>query len=157
MAARHTIDTRIDDQEVHQGELDDLIGYNLKRAYLIVSADFRRTLGLDGFAPRVFSALSLVVQYPNITQSELARMLKIERSGLVAIIDELEGRKLLKRIAVPSDRRVQALAPTSAGRSAYARAREAVKQHEEELFSGFSEEERETLLGLLWKIRQVEE
>ena len=155
MAARHNIDSQTDDAP--QGDLEDLIGYNLKRAYLIVSADFRRTLGLDGFAPRVFSALSLVVEFPNITQSELARMLKIERSGLVAIIDELEGRKLLQRIPVPRDRRIQALAPTSAGRAAYARARDAVKQHEEELFADFSGDEKATLLQLLRKIRATEE
>ena len=156
MAARHNIDTEHDDA-VPQSDLEDLIGYNLKRAYLIVSADFRRALGQDAFAPRMFSALSLVVEYPNITQSELARMLKIERSGLVAIIDELEGRKLLRRIAVPRDRRIQALAPTSAGRTVYARAREAVKQHEEDLFAGFTEDEKATLLHLLRKIRATEE
>mgnify|MGYP001602657296 CR=1 FL=1 len=75
----------------HTPDLDDLVGYNLKRAYVIVQSDFRAALGRDGLSPRVFSALSLVVQFPNITQSELARMLGIERSGLVAIVDDLKA------------------------------------------------------------------
>ena len=83
--------------------LDDLVGYNLKRAYMIVQADFRDTLGEDGLTARVFSALSLVVENPNITQSELARTLRIERSGLVAIVDQLEERKLLTRSSVVGD------------------------------------------------------
>ncbi|MFZ5965358.1 MarR family winged helix-turn-helix transcriptional regulator [Thalassococcus sp. BH17M4-6] len=157
MAAQRKIPTPSDDEQRAGADLEDLVGYNLKRAYVIVSADFRRTLGMDGFGPRVFSALSLVVQYPNITQSELARMLGIERSGLVAIIDELEGRKLLKRIPVPRDRRVQALIPTDEGRAAYARARDAVRAHEAALLSDLTAEERETLLTLLRKIRQTED
>lgn len=53
--------------------LEEFIGYNLKRAYMIVQTDFRRAVGDEGLAPRVFSALALVVQFPNITQSGLAR------------------------------------------------------------------------------------
>jgi DNA-binding MarR family transcriptional regulator len=137
-------------------DLEDLVGYNLKRAYLTVSADFKRALGEDGFAPRVFSALSLTVQFPNITQSELARMLGIERSGLVAIVDELENRGFLERNAVPGDRRVQALMPTQAGQAAYAHARDVVRNHEAQLLGHLAPEEMETLLGLLRKIRRME-
>ncbi|WP_439525006.1 MarR family winged helix-turn-helix transcriptional regulator [Marivita sp.] len=142
---------------VETPDLEEFIGYNLKRAYVIVQADFRRALGEDGFAPRVFSALSLVVQYPNVTQSGLARMLGIERSGLVAIVDELEGRGLLKRTHVPGDRRVQALVPTAAGSKAYAEARTAVRAHEDRLLANLSDAEKSTLLALLAKIRAHED
>ena len=137
-------------------DLEGLIGYNLKRAYVIVQADFRRALGEDGFAPRVFSALSLVVQFPNVTQSGLARMLGIERSGLVAIVDELEGRGLLERTHMPNDRRAHALVATKAGVAAYAEARDTVRAHEDRLLSNLSAEEKETLLALLMKIRTHE-
>ncbi|MEN8656514.1 MarR family transcriptional regulator [Marivita sp.] len=145
-----------DETLVETPDLEEFIGYNLKRAYVIVQADFRRALGEDGFAPRVFSALSLVVQYPNVTQSGLARMLGIERSGLVAIVDELEGRGLLKRTNVPGDRRVQALVPTNAGAKAYADARAAVRSHEERLLSNLNDDEKATLMSLLAKIRASE-
>ena len=137
-------------------DLEDLIGYNLKRAYIIVQKDFRQALGQDGLSARVFSALSLAVKFPNITQSELARMMGIERSGLVAIVDELEQRTYLKRAPVPGDRRVQALVPTDAGRKAYAEAIGKVRAHEDMLFSNMSKDERMTLLSLLRQIRQGE-
>ena len=137
-------------------DLEGFIGYNLKRAYVIVQNDFRAALGEDGFAPRVFSALSLVVQFPEITQSELARRLGIERSGLVAIVDDLEKRGMLKRTLVPGDRRVQALVPTAAGQAAYASARETVLAHEARLFAPLTAEERATLVALLHKIRGEE-
>jgi len=134
-------------------DLEDLVGYNLKRAYVILHADFRATLEEDDLAPRVFSALSLVVQYPNITQSELARMLGIERSGLVAIVDALETRGYLMRTTVPGDRRVQALVPTSVGAQAYAAAVAAVRAHEDRMLADLTAEEVAQLIALLKKIR----
>lgn len=156
MAARRSPPLRVDEGSAPTSDLDDLVGYNLKRAYLIVREDFRRALGADGLAPRVFSALSLIVQFPNITQSELARMLRIERSGLVAIVDELEARGFLRRNPVPGDRRAQALSPTAAGTGAYGRARAAVRAHEDRLLAHLSHEEREVLVGLLGRIREAE-
>lgn len=157
MARSSTAQSRQSDSEAEYGDLEDFVGYNLKRAYVIVSADFRRAVGKDGFAPRVFSALSFIVQFPNITQSELARKLGIERSGLVAIIDELESRNFVARQPVPGDRRVQALAPTKAGKTAYLHAREVVRRHEADLLSDLSSQETETLIALLRKIRKIGE
>ena len=133
--------------------LEELIGYNLKRAYVIFHTDFREALGDDGLSQRAFSALSLVVQIPNITQSEVARRLGIERSGLVAIVDDLERRGFLQRGRVPGDRRVQALLATDTGRRAFAEAVAAVRAHEEKVLAGLSKAERAQLLTLLRKIR----
>ena len=157
MASRESAAFNIGKEDAHSGDLEGLVGYNLKRAYVVIRNDFRRALGDDGFAPRVFSALSLIVEYPNITQSELARMLGIERSGLVAIVDELESRGLLQRNAVPGDRRVQALAPTKKGKEAYAEASKAVQAHEDALLADMTDQEKELLIQLLRKIRETGE
>ncbi|KUP90835.1 MarR family winged helix-turn-helix transcriptional regulator [Tritonibacter horizontis] len=151
--AKQTIQ-RVADFDLESSDLEELFGYNLKRAYIIVQNDFREALGQDGLSARVFSALSLTVKYPNITQSELARMMGIERSGLVAIVDELEGRGCLSRVQVPTDRRVQALVPTDNGRRLYQETIAAVRAHEDRLFSDMTESEKTTLLALLKKIRQ---
>lgn len=134
-------------------DLEQFIGYNLKRAYVIVQNDFRDSLGEDGLSARVFSALSLTVQFPNITQSALARKLGIERSGLVAIVDDLEARGFLNRAHVPGDRRVQALVATKAGQAAYADALAKVRAHEESLMAHLCKDEKDMLLALLKKIR----
>lgn len=145
------------EEALDASDLEELIGYNLKRAYVIVRTDFRKTLGEDGMSARVFSALSLCVHYPNITQSELARMMGIERSGLVAIVDELEAKSYLRRVQVPTDRRVQALVPTKAGYAAYREAVAAVRAHEDALFQDMTDAEKQTLLALLKKIRVRED
>ena len=142
--------------KAESSDLEALIGYNLKRAYVVVQSDFRTALGRDGLSARVFSALSFVVQFPEITQSELARLLGIERSGLVAIVDQLEQRGYLVRTSVPGDRRLQALIPTSKGQDAYAEALAAVQDHEQRLFSDLTPDDKQTLLRLLKNIRQRE-
>ena len=137
--------------------LEGFIGYNLKRAYVLVHKDFRRALGAGGLSTRAFSALSLVVTYPNISQSGLARMLGIERSGLVALIDDLEGKELLQRVRVPGDRRSYALIATAKGQAEYKAAHAKVVEHERIFFSDMTPDEQATLLSLLAKIRASEE
>lgn len=148
---------KIDLMQADDTAFEELVGYNLKRAYLIVQADYRRAMERTGLSPRVFAALSFVVAMPGLTQSDLARRLGIERSGLVAIVDELEQRSYLNRVAVPGDRRVQALEPTDAGEAAYAEAIDRAQDHEEELLSMMSRSEKQTLLRLLGKIRSAGE
>ncbi|MGB3245045.1 MAG: MarR family winged helix-turn-helix transcriptional regulator, partial [Sulfitobacter sp.] len=127
-----------------------------KRAYVIVQKDFRAVMGDGGMSGRVFSALSFIAGMPGITQSDLARNLGIERSGLVAIIDELEAAKFVRRLAVPGDRRVQALHPTAIGEKAYAEAVAKVQLHEDRLLSFLSDTEKKQLVKLLQKIRKSE-
>ena len=136
---------------------ESLIGYNLKRAYLVVQKDYRRAVGPDGLSPRVFASLSFVVADPNLTQSDLARRLGIERSELVAIVDELERRGYLDRVPVPGDRRVHALRPSQAGRAAYQRAIARAQSHEAALLDMLNEGEKRKLLHLLAKIREAGE
>lgn len=148
------MDKRAEDQAEDDGPaLEQFVGYNLKRAYMIVQSDFTETLSASGLSTRLFSTLTLVVQCPGVTQSALARKLGIERSGLVAIIDELERRDYLRRVSVPGDRRAQALSPTGAGARAAAEAIAAVQRHEAALLSMLSAEEKAALLATLRKIR----
>lgn len=138
-------------------KLDQLIGYNMKRVYILVQNDFRQVLTDDDISPRMFSVLSMSVESHGITQSEVARQLGIERSGLVSIIDDMERRGLLRRMPVEGDRRAQALHPSEEGRAVYKRALSAVFEHEERFFSVLSQQERELLLGMLMRVRRSAE
>jgi hypothetical protein len=82
--------------------LDGFVGYNLKRAYIHINADFRKVLEADDLPPRVFSTLSMVVESPGIKQIDVARLLGIKRSGLVAIVDGLEARGLVESSLSPN-------------------------------------------------------
>lgn len=134
-------------------DLTRFIGYNLKRALSLVQADLAQVLAALELRAVSFSALSIVVRNPGINQTQLAEALKIERSNLVQLIDELAGRGLLARTPVAGDRRRYALMPTTAGMALCAHAEAAVAAHETRVFSMLNAGEKETLLALLRKIR----
>lgn len=137
-------------------DLEGLVGYNMKRAYVAMDKDFRIALGEGGLTSRSFSALSLVINLPQISQSDVARRLGIERSGLVAIIDDLEARGYVVRRVTSEDRRVQALDPTTSGQKAYCEALAAVRAQEARLLADLSQRQVADLIEVLRKIRLTE-
>ena len=134
-------------------ELAGLVGYNLKRVLSIVQADLARVLGEVDLRAVSYSALTVVVRRPGINQTQLAEALRIERSNLVQIIDELAGRNLIQRTAVAGDRRRHALMPTALGAKLQAAAESTVVDHEARLFGFLAELDRVALLRILQAIR----
>lgn len=135
------------------GVLERLIGYNLKRAYMLFWADFREALGDEGMSPRVFSVLTVVAESPHVTQSEVARRLGIERSGLVAIVSDLEKRGYVRRAQVPGDRRIFALYPTPEGARVCAMICEELHHREQARMRVLSPQEKKQLVTILKHIR----
>ncbi|WP_174803770.1 MarR family winged helix-turn-helix transcriptional regulator [Martelella limonii] len=133
--------------------LRNFVGYNMKTAYLLLREDLNRTLAPLDLRIATFSALTVVVENPDISQTQLSQVLKLERSGMVVLVDELENAELISRNRVPGDRRTYALRATPKGRKLWNRAREAVEQHERSLFAGVLDQtEQETLKELLYRI-----
>jgi DNA-binding MarR family transcriptional regulator len=139
-------------QDKPDAGLGRFIGYNLKRAHSVVQADLAGVLA--GFDLRAvsYSALTVIVGQPGISQSELAEALRIERSNLVQLIDELSARGLLTRAPVKGDRRRHALMPTAEGIALAGQATGAVAEHEDRIFAGLTPAERAALIGLLQRV-----
>lgn len=138
-------------------DLSQFIGYNLKRALSVVQADLAQVLGGFGLRAVSYSALLVIVRRPRISQSDLADALRIEKSNLVQLIDELGTRGLVTRAPVPGDRRRHALIPTDAGIALTETATRAVRAHEERVFAALSQAERKDLIGLLRRVWTVTE
>ena len=135
--------------------LSGFIGYAMKRALSIVQADFARALSDYDLRAVSFSALSIIVGEPGLTQTQLADALQIERSNLVTIIDELSGRGLIVRAPVAQDRRRHALMPTTAGQQLAAKAKASAAAHESSLFACLTEAEKMELQRILRKFRKL--
>lgn len=132
--------------------LQQFVGYRMKRAYLLVQDDLESTLAPFGLRTGTFSALAVVVASPGISQSDLGAKLKIKRSGVVVVIDELERAGALKRKPVKGDRRTNALTVTAQGRRLWEQVEKAVQFHEASLFSDLSPDEVIHLHELLGRI-----
>ena len=140
---------------VVQDDLLGLLGYNLKRSFMLLYTDFRATLDTMGVTQRTFSVLSIIIGNPDISQSDVARALGIERSGTVLIVDALEERGYVARNRVPDDRRTYALRATAQGQQAYKKALAAVRAHEDRIFADLTGSERELLRGLLGRVHHL--
>ncbi len=129
--------------------LRDLVGYNLKRAYMTLRDDFLVTLDKYDLRVTSFSALVLIVDRPDMTQSQLAEALSIERAGVVLIVDELENRELINRNKVEGDRRTYALRATLSGIRFCEKVMAATKAHEERVLQKLSKKQRAVLIEIL--------
>lgn len=134
------------------GMLDELLGYHLRRAQAAVFDDFMRTMAKDRITPGQFGVLTLITHNPGLNQSALARLLGIERSTMVAVIDGLEKRGLVAREISGSDKRSYILTLTKSGKALLSRVGPKVRRHEKRIAADLNAEEVATLIGLLKRI-----
>ena len=87
-----------------------------------------------------------------ISQQELSTKLQIHPSRLVAILDNLEKRKLVERKPNPNDRRLYSLHLTKNGGEILERIGKVAREHQDALLAALSADERERLTGLLHRI-----
>jgi DNA-binding MarR family transcriptional regulator len=136
--------------------LEDLIGYNLRRAHGVQRQRFSAVFAPHSIRPVQLSILGLIHDNPGLKQSELGRALDIKRANIVTLIAELERRKLITRRQSPTDRRAQVLQLTPAGNKLTRELLELHAKLENDLAECFGPRERDQLLRLLKKFRELE-
>jgi DNA-binding MarR family transcriptional regulator len=87
-----------------------------------------------------------------LSQQGLAAVLRVHPSGLVAIMDELEERGLVKRQDSPDDRRTYQLHLTDKGQATLRDIGRVAREHDELLCKVLSQQEREQLTEFLLRI-----
>ena len=86
------------------------------------------------------------------TQAELSRIVCVDKTTLISVLDRLEQREFIVRTVSPSDRRVRIPQITDAGRRVHAQFTAARDSAEGRALSGVDSEQRELLLTLLARI-----
>jgi DNA-binding MarR family transcriptional regulator len=86
------------------------------------------------------------------TQLELSRMICIDKTTLITVLDRLEQRELLIRTVDPADRRVRIPRITPSGQRVYAKFAAARDAAEARALNGVDPEQRALLLDLLARI-----
>ncbi|MEZ2298123.1 MarR family winged helix-turn-helix transcriptional regulator [Variovorax sp. RCC_210] len=132
--------------------LEALVGYNARRAWLIVSAFFAERMAPYGLKQIDFSVLSLLAHNPGATSRQLCNALDILPPNLVSLVATLDSRGLIERRPHPHDGRAVGLHLTPDGETLIREAEQAVVQLEADASAKLSARERETLIKLLQKI-----
>ncbi|MES2039666.1 MAG: MarR family transcriptional regulator [Pseudomonadota bacterium] len=131
--------------------LEELTGYAVRRAQLSIYADFTASLGAYDITPQRFSSLVIISNNPGISQTRLAEVMGIARSGVVAIIDNFEQAGLLER-QDSGDRRSYNLHLTKEGQKQLEKYKQAVKEHDDRVSQQLTVKERQQLRALLGKL-----
>lgn len=132
--------------------LETLVGYNARRAALVVIEEFLQRMAAFDLRTVDFSVLSLIHHNAGITSRQLCSHLDILAPNLVAMVNGLEKKKLIVRKPHPLDGRAMGLHLTPKGQALIAEAESAVYELEMDATDRLSATERNTLVRLLKKI-----
>jgi DNA-binding MarR family transcriptional regulator len=131
--------------------ITDFLGPLLGRAH-----EAHRVLSIEaldpvGLSPKAFGALVVLAGEGPMAQGNLARRQGIDRTTMVAIVDELERAHAVRRRRDPSDRRAYALELTLEGERLLERGRVAIREAEERFLEPLTTAERRALMAALRK------
>ena len=139
-------------EQVDTSYLESLVGYNARRATLVIVDAFLRNMAVYGLRPVDFSVLSLIAHNPGITSRQLCTTLNIQPPNLVGMINQLQRRELITRRPHPHDGRAMGLHLTAAGKKMVKQAEVTASELEEATTARLTAAERKMLMQLLRKI-----
>ncbi|HWC86423.1 MAG TPA: MarR family transcriptional regulator [Solirubrobacteraceae bacterium] len=127
-------------------------GFQLARAHVRAHAAFQEALAPLALTPKSFGVLVVIIEAGPLSQAALGETLFIDRTTIVAVVDELERAGYVERGRDSSDRRVHSLHATPAGRNALGAAEQVASRIHDEILGDLDGAEREQLAELLARI-----
>jgi DNA-binding MarR family transcriptional regulator len=121
----------------------------VSQAALLAQRTVSDRLGAVGGHRREFSLLTALDESGPDSQAALSRRCGIDRSDMVALVNDLALGGLLERRPDETDRRRNVVSLTAAGRERLQALREVIAAAQDELLAPLSASERERLVALL--------
>jgi MarR family 2-MHQ and catechol resistance regulon transcriptional repressor len=122
------------------------------QAFEVYSSAHVRSLGLT---PAQFDIVATLGNTPGMTASELGVKTLITKGTLTGVVDRLVGKKLVRRVALPSDGRCQIIQLTAQGEKLFARIFPAHLAHMGRAFAQLSQKELNGMTESLRRLRGV--
>src|SRR5688572_24359101 len=97
--------------------LSEMAGFLVAKVHAIFHLRGNEVIGPGTLTIRHFGCLSVIADEGPLSQAYLATLMRVDRTTMVAIVDELEAAGLIDRRRNPDDRRAYALEATKAGRA----------------------------------------
>lgn len=116
-----------------------------------LTTEMTRAMEGLGVSPRAFSVLTTALAGDH-TQTELARMIGLDKTTMVVTLDELEAAGLAERRPSPTDRRARVIAVTAAGERKVREAEEIAGRTNEAVLGALDPDEREAFLRALTRL-----
>jgi DNA-binding MarR family transcriptional regulator len=116
-----------------------------------LTTEMTRAMEGLGVSPRGFSVLTTALSGA-YTQTELARMIGLDKTTMVVTLDELEAAGLAERRLSATDRRARVIAVTEAGERKVREAEEIAERTNEDVLGALEPEAREAFLAALTRL-----
>jgi len=132
--------------------LSDRLGYLLGQAHLAHRRRAEVPLASLGLGVKEFGALSVLADEGPLSQQRLGKRMRVDRTTMVAVVDELERNGFVERERDPDDRRAYALRANSQGCRVLRRADEAARRADAEFLAPIPTADRRQLKILLRRL-----
>lgn len=129
------------------------IGYLISQIQAVLRAELEALFEREDISFSQWRVLMCLRDGMGGTCAEISRELSHDKGSMTRLVDQLEGRGLLKRNRDVADRRVVLLSLTSAGRAAVNRLVAKVAAYYNERLERFSPQEVKALVALLTKLQ----
>lgn len=137
-------------------QLDNVVNFLLERTVRLIRAFGQRQLDLHqtGITVDQWVLLKIIDDRKQISQVELAQVSHKDTASITRILDLLQKKGLIQRIDDDYDRRKYMISLTAEGIGFVARMLPLVNEIRDQITQGLSQEEIQSLKGILEKIRQ---
>lgn len=142
------------DVETHEAPVVEDLGQALNALLLTYLGRAREALADVPGGPRGFQVLQLSQEQACTNQAGMAAALRLDRTVMTYLVDDLEKAGLIERQPDPADRRARRVVITKAGRAALVSAQVAIRAVERETVGALDDTEAAQLRALLSKAAQ---
>jgi MarR family transcriptional regulator, transcriptional regulator for hemolysin len=125
------------------------LGWPVARAAHAITVAHNEGLARFGLSLRHFAVLATIEAGALRSQLEIAQVVGLDKTTLVATIDELERKGFVQRTPDPNDRRARIVGITAEGRSVLEPAAANVRETEARIFSEMTCEDAERIKSAL--------
>jgi DNA-binding MarR family transcriptional regulator len=133
-------------------QLADRIGFLVAKSHAVCHAMANEALSPLDLHIKEYAVLNVLHGMGAMSQQALGETLGVDRTTMVAVMDELERKQLVRRSRNPADRRAYALAITDPGVEVLRRARRLLTAAERKLLAPLSAAEADQLRDLLRRL-----
>jgi MarR family transcriptional regulator for hemolysin len=142
---------RAPEVEAAAGPLNTNLCWLLSRASHHLTIELTAAFEGLGVSPRAQHVLATAAGGEH-TQTELARLVGLDKTTMVVTLDELEAAGLAERRPSPSDRRARMIAVTAAGREKVREAEEIAARVHDDVLAALPPKERKVFLDALVRL-----
>jgi len=132
--------------------LAGLPGFLIAKTHHLFHARADEALGEGTLGIKHFGCLTVIADEGPISQGHLGSRMRVDRTTMVSVVDELEAAGFVNRKRNPDDRRAYALVATVAGVEWLEEKRGVLMEAHAELLSPLSDEERTNLVDYLQRL-----